>query len=112
MCSGKVDTAKSVPQPHECRVLNDAVFDMPDLINEKAGQKPVRDCRFEVLDLAWKMPGKGGAEQAAAKLPTADNHLSAQGASPPEPGGELFKGSPPQMRRGGALSAGVVLTRG
>jgi hypothetical protein len=35
----------------------------------------------------------------------------AQGATPPESGGELLKNSPPQMRRGGAPSAGVVMNR-
>jgi hypothetical protein len=33
-------------------------------------------------------------------------------ATPPDSGGESLRNSPPQMRRGGALSAGVVLNRG
>jgi len=44
--------------------------------------------------------------------PPADrwNHPGAIGATPPDSGGEPFKNSPPQMRRGGAPSAGVVLS--
>jgi len=51
------------------------------------------------------------ALQPAEKRPTADNHPGAQGATPPESGGELLRNSPPQMRRDGAPSAGVVLSR-
>jgi len=40
--------------------------------------------------------------------PAGDNHPGAQGAAPPESGGEFLKNFPPQMRRGGAPSAGVV----
>ena len=40
------------------------------------------------------------------------NHPGTQGATPPESGGEFLKNSPPQIRRGGALSAGVVLRKG
>jgi tetratricopeptide (TPR) repeat protein len=46
------------------------------------------------------------------KTPSADNHPGAFDATPPESGGEPEKSSPPQMRRGGAQSAGVVLKRG
>jgi len=55
---------------------------------------------------------KGGALEAAEKRLIADNHPVAKGATPPESGGEFLRNSPPQLRRGGAPSAGVVLTRG
>jgi hypothetical protein len=41
----------------------------------------------------------------------AGNHPQRERAAPPESGGELNNGSPPQMRRGDALAAGVVLSR-
>jgi len=37
-----------------------------------------------------------------------DDHPGAQDTTPPESRGEFLQNSPPQMRRGGALSAGVV----
>jgi len=52
---------------------------------------------------------KDGADEPAEKSLIVDNHPGAQGATPPESGGVVFKNSPPQMRRGGAPSAGVVL---
>jgi len=64
---------------------------------------------------AWTLFGccrKGEPSQAAEKRHTLNNHPCAQGTTPPESGGELLTDSPPQMRRGGAPSAGVVLTRG
>jgi hypothetical protein len=55
---------------------------------------------------------KGGASQAAEKLSSAYNHPGAQGATPPESGGELLKTLPSSdeegwraERRGGADSA-------
>jgi len=57
-----------------------------------------------------RLPEGRGFTGCGKPLP-ADNHPGAQGATPPESGGKLLKNSPPQMRRGGALSAGVVLTR-
>jgi len=44
------------------------------------------------------------------KSGTADYHLGAQAPTPPESGGVLLKNSAPQLRRGGAPSAGVVLS--
>ena len=59
----------------------------------------------------WTLP-EGGAEQVAEKLSPAYNHPAAQGATPPESGGELLKTLPSSdeegwraERRGGADSA-------
>ena len=54
--------------------------------------------------------GRAGLNRLGENAPPRINHPGARRATPPESGGELFKNSPPQMRRGGAPSAGVVLT--
>ncbi|MGA2983810.1 MAG: hypothetical protein ABSG32_08345, partial [Terriglobia bacterium] len=43
---------------------------------------------------------KGGASQAAEKLSSAYNHPGAQGATPPESGGELLKTLPSSDEEG------------
>jgi hypothetical protein len=59
-------------------------------------------------------PRRDGAKQAAEKLSSAYDHPGAQGATPPESGGELLKTLPSSdeegwraERRGGADSAGA-----
>jgi tRNA modification GTPase len=55
------------------------------------------------------LAGYGKTTPLRLITPLADNHPIRQLTdTPPESGGELLKHSPPQMRRGGAPSAGVV----
>ena len=51
-------------------------------------------------------------DQPAEKRFAAGNHpVRRLTDTPPESGGEFVNGSPPQMRRGGAMGGGVVLIR-
>ena len=72
------------------------------LLGKCSARLALQPCSFSTAPWSW---------QRGPNHPAAGNHPGASGATPPESGGVFLKNSPPQMRRGGAPSAGVVLTK-
>ena len=81
-----------------------------DFVARRVRDPGILGMEERALSTAAELRRNLGAKQAAEKCPATNNHPGAQGATPPDSGGELRRNSPPQMRRGGAPSAGVVLT--
>jgi long-chain acyl-CoA synthetase len=92
------------------------VRDLPKGPSGKVQRLRLRDeaAQLATVSAASSLEGSGVAPgfTVCGKRPQECNHPGAQRATPPESGGEPLKNSPPQMRRGGALSAGVALNRG